>query len=139
VRDDPIHGTLGRFVSWTVASNNNADTYLATITLFGIDDLDYKSGEVGYRTHPDARGRGVLTSALRSVVAFAFTPLEAGGVGLERLSLLAGDGNDASIGIARSLGFTEVGRDRRCYDLNDGRIVDLVRFDLLREEFRGDS
>jgi hypothetical protein len=33
------------------------------------------------------------------------------------------------------LGFTETGVDRHCYDLNDGRVVDLVRFDLLRSEF----
>ena len=134
VRDGAINGTLGQHVSWTVAQPGT-DAYLATISLFGIDDLDYLSGEVGYRTHPDARGRGVLTSGLRTVVRFAFTPVDEGGVGLERLSLLAGEGNDASLGVARSLGFTEVGRDRQCYDLDDGRVVDLVRFDLLRAEF----
>jgi RimJ/RimL family protein N-acetyltransferase len=33
------------------------------------------------------------------------------------------------------LGFTETGRDRQNYDLSDGSVVDLVRFDLLRPEF----
>jgi RimJ/RimL family protein N-acetyltransferase len=129
-----LGATLGRALTWTVA-DPDTDKYLASVSLFNLDDLDYKSGEVGYRTHPDARGRGVLAAALRAVITHAFTPLDEGGVGLDRISLLAGDGNLASIGVARSCGFTEVGRDRHCYDLNDGRVVDLIRFDLLRSEY----
>jgi [ribosomal protein S5]-alanine N-acetyltransferase len=129
-----LNASLGRSVNWTVA-DPETDAYLASVTVFGMDSLDYKSGEVGYRTHPDARGRGVITSALRAVIAHAFTPLDQVGLGLERIQLLAGDGNDASLGVARSCGFTPVGRDRQCYDLADGRVVDLIRFDLLRHEF----
>jgi ribosomal-protein-alanine N-acetyltransferase len=129
-----LNASLGRAISWTVA-DAETDAYLASITVFGMDGLDYKSGEVGYRTHPDARGRGVLTSTLRAVMTHAFTPVDEGGLGLERIQLLAGDGNDASLGVAHSCGFTPVGRDRQCYDLIDGRVVDLIRFDLLRSEF----
>jgi ribosomal-protein-alanine N-acetyltransferase len=129
-----LNASLGKSINWTVA-HPDTDAYLASVTIFELDGLDYKSGEVGYRTHPDARGRGVLTSALRAVITHAFTPLDEGGLGLERVQLLAGDGNMASQGVARSCGFTEVGRDRRSYDLYDGTIVDLVRFDLLRSEF----
>jgi RimJ/RimL family protein N-acetyltransferase len=105
------------------------------VSLFGFGGLDYKSAEVGYRTHPDARRRGFLTEALRPVIAHAFASEQAGGLGLERIHLGAGDGNAASQGVARSLGFTETGRDRRCYELQDGSIVDLIRFDLLVSEW----
>jgi RimJ/RimL family protein N-acetyltransferase len=91
---------------------------------------------VGYRSHPDARGRGYVSRALRLVIAQAFTPVDDGGYGLERLSLGAGDGNVASQAVARACGFTETGRDRRSYRLADDTVVDLVRFDLLREEWR---
>lgn len=131
-----LSASRGQALSWTVA-DPDTDTYLATITLFNLQSLDHKSAEVGYRTHPDARGRGVLTSALRAVLAHAFAPEADGGLGLERISLNAGDGNLASQGVARSCGFTETGRDRHCYDLDDGRVVDLIRFDLLRSEFAG--
>ena len=72
---------------------------------------------------------------MRAVLAHAFADEDDGGLGLERISLCAGDGNFASQGVARSCGFTETGRDRHCYDLADGTVVDVIRFDLLRSEF----
>lgn len=129
-----LNASLGQSVGWTVA-DRDTDEYLASISLFGFGGLDYKSAEVGYRTHPSARGRGVLTRSLRRVIAHAFTPETARGLGIERIHLGAGDGNAGSQGVARSLGFTETGRDRHCYDLADGSVVDLIRFDLLRSEF----
>jgi RimJ/RimL family protein N-acetyltransferase len=133
-----VGASRGESVSWTVC-DPVSDAYLGSITLFDLTGLDYRSAEVGYRTHPDARGRGVLKSALRAVLAHAFAPESQGGLGLERIRLGAGDGNFASQAVARSLGFTETGRDRSCYELNDGTVVDLVRFDLLRSEFRAIS
>ncbi len=124
----------GAAVEWTIADLSD-DRYLGTLNLFGLTGLDYNSAEVGYRTHPDARGRGYLKAGLVLALRHAFTPQDDGGLGLGRVSLGAGDGNLASLGVARSLGFTETGRDRQNYDLEDGRIVDLIRFDLLAPEF----
>ena len=129
-----VSRSLGEAIEWTIADLDD-DRYVGTLSLFGLTGLDYKSGEVGYRTHPDSRGKGVLKEAMRIGLAHAFAPADEGGVGLERVSLNAGVGNHGSLGVARSCGFTETGRDRRCYDLDDGSIVDLVRFDLLRDEF----
>jgi RimJ/RimL family protein N-acetyltransferase len=56
-------------------------------------------------------------------------------MGLQRVSLGTAPGNFGSLGVARACGFTETGRDRRCYDLPDCSVLDLLRFDLLREEF----
>ena len=67
----------------------------------------------------------------------AFAPEDDGGLGLTRISLNAGVGNEGSQAVALALGFTETGRDRLCYDLYDGSIVDLVRFDLLKNEMDG--
>jgi RimJ/RimL family protein N-acetyltransferase len=72
---------------------------------------------------------------LRRAIDHAFGDEADGGLGLSRLQVLAGDGNAASHRVARSSGFTETGRDRRCYLLGDGRVVDMVRFDLLRAEW----
>jgi RimJ/RimL family protein N-acetyltransferase len=113
------------------------DEYVGTVTLFGMTGLDYKSAEVGYRTHPDSRGKGFLKEALRLAIGHAFTPGEDGGIGLERISLNAGADNEGSLRAARACGFTETGRDRQCYDLYDGSVVDLIRFDLLRSEYAG--
>ena len=102
--DRRLPATLGRSISWTVA-DAESDAYLASISLFGLDGLDYKSAEVGYRTHPDARGRGILSAALRRMAEFAFAAADDGGLGLQRLSLGAGAGNAASQAVAESCGF----------------------------------
>ncbi len=130
-----LGNATGGSVEWAIADLQD-DHYLGTINLFGFNGLDYKSAEVGYRTHPDARGRGVVRSGLNLALAHAFATEEEGGLGLERISLGAGDGNLASQGVARTCGFTETGRDRQNYNVYDGSVVDLVRFDLLKSEFK---
>jgi RimJ/RimL family protein N-acetyltransferase len=120
----------GASVGWTIADPDD-DAYLGTVDLFGFDGLAYRSAESGYRLHADARGRGLLTTALRMVLGHAFTPEAEGGLGLQRVHLGIGDGNHASQAVARRLGFTLTGRDRHNYWRPDGRIVDLFRFDLL--------
>lgn len=127
--------SLGQDVEWTVA-DIRTDELVASVHLFDLGGLDYKSAEFGYWTHPDSRGRGLLTEALRLVLGHAFRAASEGGLGLERIHLGAGDGNEASQHVARAVGFTETGRDRRCYDLPDGSVVDLIRFDLLVSEWR---
>lgn len=130
-----VGGSLGESVEWAVADLDQ-DHYVGTVNLFGMTGLDYMSAEVGYRTHPDARGRGLLKAALLLAIDHAFAREEEGGIGLERISLNAGVGNDGSQRVAMACGFTQTGRDRRNYNLYDSTIVDLVRFDLLRPEFR---
>jgi RimJ/RimL family protein N-acetyltransferase len=132
-RDRLLQASLGSALRWSVADAGD-DRYLGSVSLFGLDGLDYKSGEVGYHVHPDARGRGVMTTALRLVLAHAFAAEFDGGLGLQRVSLGAAASNPASQGVARSCGFTETGLDRRCYELPDGSVDDLMRFDILNDE-----
>ncbi len=126
---------MGQALEWAIA-DPVTDAYLGGINLFGFDGLDHNSAEVGYRTHPAARGQGVMREAMRLVLDQAFRPEADGGYGLDRVSLDAGDGNLGSQAVARTSGFTETGRDRACYLMLDGRVVDLVRFDLLADEWR---
>ena len=77
-----------------------------------------------------------MRAAMRLVLDQAFRPEGEGGYGLGRVSLDAGDGNLGSQAVARSSGFTETGRDRQVYLLPDGSLRDLVRFDLLADEWR---
>lgn len=126
--------STGSSVAWTIA-DADSDRYLGSLNMFGFRSLDYRSAEIGYRTHPDARRRGLLSQAIRLAIGRAFTSEDEGGYGLHRLSLGAGQGNAGSQAVARACGFTETGRDRQCYDLYDGSVVDLIRFDLLNAEW----
>ncbi len=127
--------SLGQALEWAVA-DPTTDEYLAGINLFGFNSLDHNSAEVGYRTHPAARGRGVMREAIRVVLDQAFRKESEGGYGLGRVSLGAGHGNVGSQAVARTSGFTETGRDRACYLMTDGSVIDRVRFDLLADEWR---
>jgi RimJ/RimL family protein N-acetyltransferase len=118
----------GRGLGWAVADP-------ATGLLLGnISVFDLKPGreaEVGYWTHPDARGRGVMSEACRLAVRHAFIDEEDGGLGLQRLIAYAAEENVASRHVIETNGFTRVGRERRGTRLRDGRLVDTACYDLL--------
>ena len=123
----------GEALRWAVA-DPATDRLLGNIALF-----DIKPGheaEVGYWTHPAARGRGVMTSACRLAVRHAFVPAEDGGLGLRRVQVLAAEPNTGSRAVIERNGFRQVGHDRLGTRLGDGTLVDTLVFDLLAEEFR---
>jgi RimJ/RimL family protein N-acetyltransferase len=123
-----------RGLGWCVA-DAESDVCLGAITVLNLRDALGTAGEIGYWAHPDARGRGVMSEAVRLAVRHAFIPREDGGLGRIRLRLNAADGNLASQQIARANGFVQVGRDRLAEPLGDGTFADLVRFDLLVDEW----
>lgn len=96
------------------------------------------SGEVGYWVHPDSRGGGVATGAVRAVARHALLPVADGGLGLARVLVRVAEGNGASARVAEKAGFTLTGRDRAAERLVDGRRADLRRYDLLAAEL-GDA
>jgi len=124
----------GTVLSWCVA-DSESDVCLGSLALMDLRDALGTAGEIGYWTHPEARGRGVMSEAVRLAVRQAFIPREDGGLGRKRLRLNAADGNLASQHIARTNGFVEVGKDRQAEPLGDGTFADLLRFDLLVDEW----
>ena len=124
----------GKGLYWCVA-DPDSDACLGSVSIMDLCDALGTAGEIGYWTHPDARGRGVMSEAVRLAVRHAFIPREDGGLGRMRLRLNVADGNRASQQIARANGFVEVGRDRLAEPLDDGTFAELVRFDLLVREW----
>lgn len=126
----PVEESVAHRVAWCIA-DPVTDRLLANIAIFVLGGDDPSCGEIGYWTHPEARGRGLMTEALRLVANHALTPVAGGGLGLRRLQLLSSAGNAASAHVARSAGFVEVGRERQAELLDDGSYDDLLTFDLL--------
>ena len=124
----------GSGLSWAVA-DPATDVLLANISLFDV--RPGRDAEIGFWTHPAARGRGVMTEACRLVVRHAFVPEDDGGLGLRRLRATAADGNSASVHVVLANGFTPVGREREAARLGDGTPVDLLVHDLLEPEWAG--
>jgi RimJ/RimL family protein N-acetyltransferase len=121
----------GKGVHWAVA-DPESDELVANISLFDIKPG--REAEIGYWTHPAARGRGVMTEACGLVLRHAFIPEEDGGHGLRRVMIYAAEENLASRRVIEANGFTRVGRERGGILLRDGRLVDTVCYDMLTEE-----
>jgi RimJ/RimL family protein N-acetyltransferase len=84
-------------------------------------------GEVGYVLAPDARGRGVVTRALRLVVAWAFDELA-----LARVQAFASPQNTRSIAVLERLGFSREGLLRAYRGVGEDRVA----FSVLPGELR---
>ncbi|MGZ5417225.1 MAG: GNAT family N-acetyltransferase [Nocardioides sp.] len=122
----------GSGITWAIA-DPGTDALLGTISVF-----DLKPGfeaEIGYWAHPDARGRGVMTEACGLVVRHAFIPAEDGGLGLQRVSILAGVDNTASRRVIEANGFTLFGIERQGTRLRDGTLMDTACYDLLASQW----
>lgn len=117
----------GDAAHWVVA-DAGTDLLIGSVSLM---DLASGSGpEVGYWAHPDARGRGLLTQAVRLAVRQAFAPVAEGGLGFGKLRLESALGNTASRRVAEKTGFSEVGLQRAAIICRDG-LHDAMRYVLL--------
>jgi RimJ/RimL family protein N-acetyltransferase len=122
----------GKGLTWVVA-DPATDELLGNVSLFDLDR--HGDAEIGYWTHPSARGRGVMTEACGLVVRHAFIPKEDGGLGMRRLHIIAAVGNTASRRVIEANGFVETGRMRQENPLRDGSFTDTVSYDLLASEY----
>ena len=124
----------GHGVGWAVA-DPVTDLVVGSISLFDLKPG--REAEIGYWTHPDARGRGVMTEACGLVVRHGFTPAADGGLGLSRILVFAAEGNTGSRRVLESNGFVRMGSERRGTELRDGSLVDTACYDQLVEEYAG--
>lgn len=102
------------------------------IGIVGIEavDLRHRRGEIGVMIgERSEQGRGYGRDAIATTLRFAFETL-----GLHRVSIRAREDNARALGLYRSMGFVEVGRERET-DFAEGRYFDLIVFDLLDREF----
>jgi RimJ/RimL family protein N-acetyltransferase len=119
--------SLGRQVGFAV-SDPAASEVLGSLGIMGIAE---GSAEIGYWTHPSARGRGVMSEAVRLATDHALRRPQDGGLGLRRLLLRAAVGNTASRRVAEASGFSRVGIEHAVERLGDGSWADQVRYELL--------
>ncbi|MGC4933648.1 GNAT family N-acetyltransferase [Gordonia sp. DT30] len=112
----------GDTCTWVVA-DKETDEYLGDISIFEIDDVT--GAEIGFYTHPAARGNGVLGEAFPAAVRHIFDVL-----GIRRLTMFAAASNEGSRALAGNAGFNEFGTQPLAAS-SDGHIEDLVGYELL--------
>lgn len=94
-----------------------------------VHNWEIRYFEIGYWLRASAEGHGYLTAALRLVVDYAFTSLQA-----RRLQIRCDERNIRSTAVARRLGFTQEGRLRHDSRSPDGQLRTTLIFGLLPEE-----
>jgi ribosomal-protein-serine acetyltransferase len=107
-------------------------TLCGSVRLKDINQGDRKA-QIGYFIGSEFAGRGIVTSAVRAVLAYCFGPLD-----LNRIELRCASGNERSMRIAGRLGFVREGVLRQDEYL-DGVFIDQLVFGLLGAEFKADD
>ncbi|WP_395696180.1 GNAT family N-acetyltransferase [Nocardioides sp.] len=115
----------GHTVTWAWSAADD-DRLLGVVGIYRVPE----EAELGYWTHPEARGRGLTVRAARLAVRHAFEELR-----LDRLAAYASAPNVASLGVLESLGMQRAGVRRQAATTGDGTVVDLVGYDLLASEY----
>lgn len=106
---------------WCVADIGD-DRCLGSVALDGYAGYSGR-GEIGYWAHPDARGQGLLTEAVRLVAAYAEQSRLT-----TSLQIRCAAGNRASRHVAEAAGFAQAGRLPEVEPLGDGSWDDLALY-----------
>ncbi|EID53671.1 GNAT family N-acetyltransferase [Saccharomonospora xinjiangensis] len=95
-----------RRYSWAIAEPTTGDL----LGEVGLKNLDHGGGnaEIAVWIAPSARGRGIATTAVDTVVRFGF-----GALGLREIGYNHDPDNDASRAVAQRCGFTRAGKQGR--------------------------
>lgn len=123
----------GKVLSWCVADGGSGAALGEALVFVHEGTLDDDTAELGYQVIPSARGRGVATAASRVVAGHALTPRSAGGMGIRRLVAQTAEDNTGSNRVLDTIGFTIWGRETAADVLPDGRAVDALHWELLRD------
>ena len=116
----------GQCVTWAIADPVD-DRLLGTILWF-----NWTAGvecEVGYWTHPEARGRGLTTAAVRLVTGHVFETL-----GVQRVTAFAAADNLASRRVIERAGYRFYGIERYGAWVRDDH-VDMALYDVTASEW----
>lgn len=90
----------------------------------------HRWAEIGYELLPAFWGRGIMTEALRAILAFGFESMD-----LHRVTAQIDPENLASARVLERLGFTREGQHRQNW-YYDGRFTDTAVYGLLRGELK---
>lgn len=126
------------FIDHTLMAHENKKGLTAAIFyqdrfagLIGFNNLDWANriAHIGYWLAPNFQGKGIMTSATRALIDYAFRTLD-----INRVEIRAAYENTKSRSIPERLGFLEEGLIRQSEWLND-HYVDLVVYGMLASDW----
>jgi RimJ/RimL family protein N-acetyltransferase len=106
----------GGHATFSILDADDPSTYLGNISLYEVAlDPAHAQASIGYRIAPEHRGKGVATTALRTVTAWAFRDVR-----LFRIQLFHAADNAASCAVAEHAGYRLEGVLRSGATYGDG-------------------
>ncbi|HEY4788549.1 MAG TPA: GNAT family protein [Bacteroidales bacterium] len=119
------------------SANPNSEVVIAILIkdnlmgIMGIKKVDWANriAEIGYWLGEEYQGRGIITKSCRAILDYAF-----GQMGVNRVEIKCGVGNERSCHVPQRLGFTFEGIERDG-ELVNGQYIDLEVYSLLRREW----
>lgn len=106
---------------WCIADPDD-DRYLGSISLEGFGGYSGRA-EIGYLAHPEARGAGVVTAAVRLVTGYAEEQALA-----DSVMIRCAAGNQASRHVAEAAGYSRAGVVPASEPVGEGGLDDLVLY-----------
>ena len=104
-----MNGAFGRGPKWTFAVDTGSERCVAYVDCdLANEHAERGVANIAYSTHPSFRRRGLAARAVRLVIRFL-----AEHTASSRAQLLIDPANEASLAVARSVGATAAGTDRR--------------------------
>ncbi len=118
---------MGKWL-WNAILDKQTEAYLGHISIMYIDNA-VKRCELGYFISMEESGKGYATEALEAIVDYCFRSL-----GMNKIRLRIKRGNEASIRVAKKVGFVECGFFKQDFRTFHGTLVDMFYFELIREK-----
>jgi ribosomal-protein-alanine N-acetyltransferase len=120
----------GRALRWWLQPVGDGTRVIGSVHLSGVVRGAFQSCNLGYALDAGCQGQGLMTEALRAVVAEAFSPR----LNLHRLQAAVRPENHRSLAVLSKLGFQPIGLARR-YLFIAGGWRDHQLFDLTNPGF----
>ncbi|SCX89801.1 GNAT family N-acetyltransferase [Flavobacterium caeni] len=117
----------GEGINWAITLKGNP-TLLGIIGHYRIQPQNYRA-EIGYMLHPAHHGKGIVSEAIRAVVAYGFNHMK-----LHSIEAILDPGNTASAKVLEKNGFVKEAHLRE-NEFFDGRFLDTVIYAILDRDF----
>ena len=124
--DDKIIG--GEGINWAITLKGDPKL-LGIIGHYRIKPEHYRA-EVGYMLHPEYHGKGIITEAIKAVVAYGFNEMQ-----LHSIEAIIDPENGASAAVLEKNGFEKEAHLKE-NEFYNGKFLDTVIYSLLKRNFK---
>lgn len=117
----------GEGINWAITLKGDPKL-LGIIGHYRIKPEHYRA-EIGYMLHPSHQRKGIITEAIKAVVAYGFDHMQ-----LHSIEAIIDPDNSASAAVLEKNGFVKEAhlRENECYN---GKFIDTVIYSLLDRNF----